>query len=173
MRGMWSFWGTVTAIGLMVSTAGAQQGMMWHGSGGWGAMGDYCRMFSPDNLETIKGEVVRIEKGTPRMGMGPGVRMVVKNEKEEIPVHLGPAWYIENQDVKLETGDQVEITGSKVKGHAKGAMHQGQGMMGGRPWMMDDQEFLMAAEVKKGDQTLVLRDKDGMPHWSGWRSRGR
>ncbi|NLC71114.1 MAG: DNA-binding protein [Desulfuromonadaceae bacterium] len=173
MKAMGTFWATVMVVGLMVSSAAAQQGMMWHGSGGWGPMGEYCRMFSPHDLETMKGEIVTIEKGIPRMGMGHGVRMVLKTDKGEIPVHLGPSWYIENQDVKLEAGDQVEVTGARVKVQAKGEMHHGQGMMGVRPWMMDDQEFLMASEVKKGDQVLVLRDKDGMPRWGGWRSRGK
>ena len=28
---------------------------------------------------------------------------------------------------------------------------------------------LIAAEVRKGDETLRLRDESGVPAWSGWR----
>jgi hypothetical protein len=37
--------------------------------------------------------------------------------------------------------------------------------------MMGNMEAVIAREVKKGSETLVLRDKNGMPLWSGYRSR--
>jgi hypothetical protein len=30
---------------------------------------------------------------------------------------------------------------------------------------------IIAAEVKKGDEVLKLRDENGFPMWSGWRRR--
>jgi hypothetical protein len=30
---------------------------------------------------------------------------------------------------------------------------------------------IIAAEIKKGEETLKLRDENGFPVWSGWRSR--
>lgn len=30
---------------------------------------------------------------------------------------------------------------------------------------------IIAAEVKKGDEVLKLRDEKGVPFWSGWRRR--
>jgi predicted Abi (CAAX) family protease len=76
---------------------------------------------------------------------------MVKTEKETISVHLGPGWYIENQDVKIEPKDKVEIKGSRITFQGKPA--------------------LIAAEVKKGDKTLELRNESGFPVWSGWRRR--
>jgi hypothetical protein len=29
-------------------------------------------------------------------------------------VHLGPSWYLENQDVKIEPKDKVEVKGSRI-----------------------------------------------------------
>jgi hypothetical protein len=81
--------------------------------------------------------------------MSSGVHLMLKTEKEAISVHLGPAWYIENQDVKIEPKDSVEIKGSRVT-------------FGGKP-------AIIAAEVKKGGETLTLRDDAGLPVWSGWR----
>ena len=34
---------------------------------------------------------------------------------------------------------------------------------------IDGKEALIASEVKKGDETLVLRDSAGIPAWAGWR----
>jgi hypothetical protein len=130
----------------------AQQGMNWKGGGGWGPDTHYHRMYNPDTVENITGEVVAIDTITPMKGMGYGVHMIVKTDKETISVHLGPSWYIENQDVRIESGDQIEVKGSRI--------------------MFDDSPAIIAAEVKKENEVLILRDENGLPLWSGWR-RGR
>lgn len=83
------------------------------GSGGWEAEGAYQRMYNPSTVETISGEVVGIDKITPTKGMSNGIHIKVKtdNDKETIPVHLGPSWYLERQDTKIEKGDTVEVKG--------------------------------------------------------------
>jgi len=35
----------------------------------------------------------------------------------------------------------------------------------------DGKPAIVAAEIKKGEETLILRDKSGFPVWSGWRRR--
>ena len=127
----------------------AQGGPRWRGSGGWGPGGQYARLYDPKTVETISGEVVKVDRITPLRGMSGGVHLVVKTDKEEVSVHLGPLWYLENQDVKIAPKDKVEIKGSRV-------------MVQGKP-------AIIAAEVKKGDQILKLRDEAGVPAWSGWR----
>ncbi len=130
----------------------AQQGMMWKGGGGWGPRSPYARMYDPQTIESITGEVVSVGKIThPMKGMSYGVHLVVKTDKETIPVHLGPGWYIENQEVKIEPKDMVEVKGSRITFEGKPA--------------------LIAIEVKKGDEVLTLRNTDGFPVWSGWRRR--
>jgi len=126
-------------------------GMMWRGSGGWGPGTQYNRMYDPKAMETISGEVIGVDRITPAKGMSGGVHMNVKTDKETISVHLGPSWYLENQDVKIEAKDKVEVKGSRIS-------------FGGKP-------ALIAAEVKKGDEVLKLRDDAGFPVWSGWRRR--
>jgi hypothetical protein len=78
-----------------------------------------------------------------------GIHLLLKTEKETIPVHLGPDWFIERQDTKIEKGDRIEIKGSRVT-------------LGGKP-------AIIAAELKKGESVLILRDSAGVPVWSGWR----
>lgn len=124
---------------------------MWKSGGGWGPETSYARLYNPQTVETIRGEVVSIETLTPLKGMYYGVHAVVKTDKETLSVHLGPGWYIENQDVKLDVKDTVEVKGSRI-------------MFEGKP-------AVIAAEVTKGGESLILRDASGFPIWSGWRRR--
>lgn len=137
---------------LLFSDALAQGGMMrWRGSGGWGMGGAYGRMYDPAKVETITGEVEKVEQFTGMRGMSAGIELLVKTDKETLPVHLGPAWYIERLDTKIQAGDKVEVKGARVTFMGKPA--------------------LVAAEVKKGEEVLVLRDASGFPVWGGWRQR--
>jgi hypothetical protein len=144
----------VAAIVLLfaATNAFAQRGPgMWRGSGGWGPGSQYNRMYDSKAVETITGEVTSVDRITPVKGMSGGIHMNVKTDKETISVHLGPAWYLENQDVKIETKDKVEVKGARTT-------------FAGKP-------AIIAAEVKKGDEVLKLRDDNGFPVWSGWRRR--
>ena len=141
------------AFCLVSSDSFAQRGpgMMWRGSGGWGPGTQYNRMYDPKTVETISGEITAVDRITPAKGMSGGVHMTVKTDKETISVHLGPGFYIENQDVKLQAKDKVEVKGSRIT-------------FGGKP-------AIIAAEVKKGDEVLKLRDDAGFPAWIAWRRR--
>jgi hypothetical protein len=137
---------------LTLSPVALAQGMKWRGSGGWGPGAAYGRMYDPKTVDTVTGEVIKVDRITPMRGMSGGVHLVLKTDKGDVSVHLGPQWYLENQDVKIEPKDTVEVTGSRVT--------------------VQGQPALIAAEVKKGDQVLKLRDTAGTPVWAGWRKRG-
>lgn len=142
----------IAVLALCVVTESiAQGGMRWRGSGGWGPGGHYGRMYDPKSVEIVKWEVVTVEKITPRTGMSYGAHVTLKTDKETISIHLGPGWYLENQDVKIEPKDRVEVKGSRVT-------------FAGKP-------AIIAAEVKKGDELLKLRDESGFPVWAGWRTQ--
>lgn len=144
----------VAALSLLLATqSGAQAGRGYRhgGSGGWGPGSQYGRVYEPKTVETVSGEVVSVDKITPMKGMSYGVHLTLKTDKETISVHLGPGWYIENQDVRIEPKDKVEIKGSRIT-------------FAGKP-------AIIAAEVKRGDQILKLREENGLPVWAGWRKR--
>ena len=107
-----------TVIGLVFaagdSYAQKGSGPIWRGSGGWGPGTQYNRMYDPKTVETISGEITVVDRITPAKGMSGGVHMNVKTDKETISVHLGPGFYIENQDVKLQAKDKVEVKGSRI-----------------------------------------------------------
>jgi hypothetical protein len=147
---------TISMTGLLsASITMAQPSMMGRhmmGSGGWGMGGSYQRLYNPKTVETITGEVVAIDSMMPMGGMSGGVHLQVRTPKNElISIHLGPSWYLERQDISLQVKDKIQVKGSKIS--------------------ISDKPALIAAEVKKGAQTLVLRDADGFPVWSGWRKR--
>jgi len=139
------------SVFLLSSQSFAQRGMKWSGSGGWGPDSRYAKMYNPATVESLTGEVMNIEKIVPRKGMSYGIHLALKTDKETISIHLGPSWYIENQDIKIEAGDRIEVKGSRITSAGKPA--------------------IIAAEIKKGNEILTLRDENGFPVWAGWRRR--
>ena len=144
---------TLIAISVffLSSQSFAQPRIKWSGSGGWGPNNQYGRTYNPATMESLSGEVINVEKFTPGKGMSSGIHLVLKTDNETISIHLGPTWYLENQDIKIEAGDKIEVKGSRITYAGKPA--------------------IIAAEVKKGNETLTLRDKNGFPAWAGWRRR--
>ena len=105
------------------------------------------RIYNPATVETLGGEVVSVDKSTSRQGRSLGVHFTLKTDKETIPVHLGPGWYVDQQELKLAPGDKVEVSGSRVTYQGKPA--------------------IIAGQVKKDGKTLQLRDANGVPAWAG------
>jgi len=112
------------------------------------------RTYDPKTVQHVAGEVVRVDRvpSSPR-GRGRGVHLVLRTAPAEtLAVHLGPAWYVDRQPVKIAAGDRIEVDGSRVT--------------------IDGTPVLIAARVTKGGETLVLRDDRGVPAWRGRRSGG-
>lgn len=105
------------------------------------------RLYDPRSVETLSGEVVSMHSVASRQGEGAaGIHMMLQTEKETIAVHLGPTWYL-RQYVSIATKDHVEVRGSRVTYHGHPA--------------------IIAAELRKGNQTVNLRDETGRPLWRG------
>jgi hypothetical protein len=56
------------------------------------------------NFETMTGTVESVERVPSSKGRATGVHLLVKTDKETVPVHLGPSWYVDKQDVKSPQG---------------------------------------------------------------------
>jgi hypothetical protein len=146
--------GVVSILALFFATDSfAQRGcdFKWRGSGGWGMGASYQRMYDPAKVETMKGSVEAIDTASPMKGMHRAVVLTLKSDKETIPVHLGPEWFIGRLDTKIQKGDGIEVKGSRVT--------------------VSDKPTLIAAEIKtvRDGQTIVLRDDAGIPVWAGCR----
>ncbi|OGP85719.1 MAG: hypothetical protein A2Y95_02925 [Deltaproteobacteria bacterium RBG_13_65_10] len=139
---------TILAVAYLLACVLGSVAFAQGGPGNRGRAGG--RMYDTKTIETITGEVLAVNLIASGRGRAGGVHLTVKTDKEEIAVHLGPQWYVDQQAMKLAAKDRVEVRGSRVT-------------FEGKP-------VIIAAEVKKGDQVLKLRDEGGLPLWSG---RGR
>ena len=144
----------ISLIGILTLVLAATAAWAQPGAGpgggqgrGWGAGDAYSRMYNSKTVETVSGEVVNVDKFAPGKRMSYGVHFTLKTDKETIPVHLGPSWYMEKQAVTIAAGDKVEVTGSRITYEGK--------------------PTIIAGEVKKGGQVLKLRDAAGIPAWAG------
>ena len=109
--------------------------------------------YNPNTGTNITGTVEQVETAElPGGGLsqqsqgkfsGP-IYLNLKADSGMLKVVLGPSWFVESKGFKFAQGDQVEVTGSRFQ----------------------DQDTIVAREVKKGDQVLVLRNAQGIPEWS-------
>lgn len=97
----------------------------------------------------LKGTVEEV-KLPPKGSEKEIVHLLVKNGTEIVDVYLCPKSFLEEMGVGFGEGDEIAVTGSKVN--------------------KDGADFVLAREVVKGNDTLVLRDDKGNPVWS-WLSK--
>lgn len=77
--------------------------------------------------------------------------LTIKTDTETLDIYLCPKSFIDDMGVNFAKGDEIALTGSK--------------------WKSADAEMVLAREVVKGTDTLVLRDEKGNPVWS-WDTKG-
>jgi hypothetical protein len=71
--------------------------------------------------------------------------LIIKNGDEKIHIYVCPKPFEEEMAISFSKGDQVAVTGSKVK-------HEGE-------------DVILARELVKGEETLLFRDAKGTPVW--------
>jgi hypothetical protein len=95
----------------------------------------------------VKGAVEEV-KLPPKGSEKEVAHLLVKTGTDTVDVYLCPKSFLDDMGASFSKGDEIAITGSKVK--------QGEA------------DLILAREVVKGTDTLVLRDEKGNPVWS-WR----
>ncbi len=108
------------------------------------------RNYDINTVETIKGEVLSTstQKGN---GRSIGLHAVIKTENGEVPVHVGPVWYLEDISLNLQKGDEIEVVGSRID--------------------YEGESTIIAAKISRGDKTFDLRRENGIPNWAGNQGR--
>lgn len=101
--------------------------------------------YDPSTETKIQG-VIEDLKYEPQGKVKEMVHLVMKNGDQTVDIYLCPKSFMEEMGVSYSKGDQISFTGSKVK--------QG------------DAELILAREVVKGEDTLVVRDGKGNPVWT-------
>ncbi len=103
------------------------------------------KRFNPRTVQTWNGLLSGILIMAPAGTSTEQMYIFLKTTEETIPVHLGPEWYVEEQDIELLTGDRITVSGSR-------------GIVQGRP-------AIIATEVRGKGRILTLRSNDGIPTW--------
>src|SRR5690348_6702706 len=71
-------------------------------------------LYNPATEITVTGTIEAANQITGRQGWG-GTHLQLKTESETLDVHVGPSWFLSQNKVTFAKGDQIEVTGSKVK----------------------------------------------------------
>ena len=119
------------------------------GLNGWERGSAYDRLYDPNYEVVAPSTVLKVETFVPRAGMAPGLRAFVVTGPESLWVHLGPALFVEAQDLRIAAGDHLVITGAHVT--------------------VDGERVILASHVEKDGRTTHLRDLMGRPEWNNWR----
>lgn len=118
---------------------------------GWQHDSEYNKKFKSGQTQTITGTVQGLDRSRPMANMSEAVILNVRTtEGQTVAVHLGPAWFIDNQSIRFNNGEQVTVTGARCD--------------------IDGKQALLATEVRSNNLQLTLRDQDGAPRWDATRS---
>jgi DNA/RNA endonuclease YhcR with UshA esterase domain len=102
--------------------------------------------YDPASEVTVTGVVQEVMQVSGQRAGG-GTHLALDTNAGSLDVHLGPSAFLAEQGFTFVKGDQIEVTGSKVK--------------------YEGDDALIARKVKKGDRVLTLRNEQGIPVWSG------
>lgn len=100
--------------------------------------------YDPKSEITLKG-IVEDVKNVTTNGEN-AIHLMVKSGETVQEVCLCPKAFLDEVAVEFAKGDEIEVTGSKQK--------------------TDGGDVVLAREIVKGNNTLVLRDKQGNPVWT-------
>ncbi len=71
--------------------------------------------------------------------------LIIKNGDDKVHIYVCPKPFQEEMGISFSKGDQIAVTGSKVK--------------------QDTLDVILARELVKGTDTLMFRDDKGKPVW--------
>ncbi len=103
------------------------------------------RNYNTATETTVSGTVEAVHDVTGRRGWN-GMHVQLKTDQGDFDVHVGPSWFLAQKKFQIAKGDQIEVTGSKVR--------------------FNNADALIARTIKKGDSALTLRNAQGLPVWS-------
>ncbi len=100
--------------------------------------------YDPAAEVTIKGTVESIHESKV-LTDHPGLHLILKTETETVEVHACPVRFLRELEFTIENGDILTVVGSQKKAG----------------------DVIVAREITKGQVSLILRDKKGVPVWTG------
>jgi hypothetical protein len=101
--------------------------------------------YDPGSVVDLPVTVTEIRDVAGENGLN-GIRLLARTEADApIDVYLGPSDFVKGFEITFVKGDRIQIIGSKIK--------------------LASGTIVLAREVRKGSETLYLRDKNGDPFW--------
>lgn len=102
--------------------------------------------YDPSAEAVFKGTVDEVRDRECPVSRGMGAHIILKTgEGKTIEVHLATIKFVKSYELAFNKGDAIEVTGVKVK--------------------FENVDTIFAREIKRGNDTLVFRDKEGRPIW--------
>lgn len=111
-----------------------------------------ARIYDPATETTVQGTVESVASVEGRRGWS-GTHLQLKSGDQKYDIHVGPSAFIAKSGFTFSAGDQIEVVGSKVR--------------------LNDADALIARQITKDGKILTLRDKQGIPAWSGGQGRSQ
>lgn len=108
--------------------------------------------YDVQTVETVRGVVARLDTMQGHMPNMQGLHAQVTTGDETLEVHLGPISYLGQQKLRVDVGDSLTVTGSRIPA--------------------GDQDAILSKSVQTRGTTWMLRDESGRPKWAGQR-KGR
>jgi hypothetical protein len=74
------------------------------------------------------------------------IELIIKSGNDKVHIHVCPKTFQDEMGVTFSKGEEIAVTGSKVK--------------------LESGDAILARELTRGTDTLVLRDDKGVPVWN-------
>lgn len=106
----------------------------------------YKRPFDANNMVELEGKILEVNHTEEKKDETRGVYLNLQVDDNVIPVHVGPAWFIDHQKQSFTSGDNITAKGSKTK--------------------YEGEECIVATSIRRGKEEFKLRNEDGSPYWN-------
>jgi hypothetical protein len=99
--------------------------------------------YEKSNEVKVKGVVDDVKQGADNT-----VHLTLKNEKGLLDVIVAPVKFLKEMEITFAKGDSIEVLGSQLT--------------------VDGNSAMLAREVIRNGDVMVMRDEKGKPVWIGW-----
>jgi sporulation protein YlmC with PRC-barrel domain len=116
----------------------------------WGAEGQLQQRFQQGEHVDIRGTITNVSRTEVLPGTADAVTITIRDQQgQEHNVKLGPAWFLQRQDLTLRSGEEIAIEGRRID--------------------LEGRQVIMAQSARTTQAGLWLRDEQGRPRWDSLR----
>jgi len=113
----------------------------------WQANSEYNKNFDPTRMTTIEGTIKSVDTFYPESNAAPGTLLIVETkEGQSVTVQAGPSTFAMHKKIQFKPGSDIKVTGSQTT--------------------VNENEVVMASQIRTEGKSLKLRDSHGKPLWS-------